>query len=57
MSAQEMNIGCPSCDSTVSAAVPGDAKIDQEIVDDTNRLQGTATNCRNCGHEVEVYYY
>lgn len=57
MSAQEMSIGCPSCDSTVNAAAPAEANIDETILEDTDRLQGTETNCHNCGQELEVYYY
>ncbi|WP_165872009.1 hypothetical protein [Natrarchaeobius halalkaliphilus] len=50
-----MHIGCPACDSVVDASVPpGPGIIDDR---DTNRLQGTETVCRNCGHELELYYY
>lgn len=50
-----MHIGCPECKSTIAAPVPAGTGIDDEST--SNRLQGTETACRNCGHELEVYYY
>lgn len=51
----QMHIGCPECDAAVTANLPPGPGIDEES--DSNRLQGTETVCRNCGHEVELYYY
>ncbi|WP_339106511.1 hypothetical protein [Haloterrigena salinisoli] len=51
----EMRIGCPECEATVNASVPPGPGIHDERT--TNRLQGRETTCRNCGHEVELYYY
>ncbi|SEH17869.1 hypothetical protein SAMN04487967_3433 [Natronorubrum sediminis] len=50
-----MRIGCPECEASVSASVPPGPGIHQE--QSSNRLQGTETVCRNCGHELELYYY
>ena len=56
-----MNIGCPACNATVDTFLPpGPGIVDSDATapgDDTNRLQGTETTCRNCGHELELYYY
>ncbi|AFZ74468.1 hypothetical protein [Natronobacterium gregoryi] len=49
-----MQIGCPNCDTTVDATIPPGRGIGG---DEPDRLQGTETNCRNCGHEFELYYY
>lgn len=51
----EMRIGCPECEATVNASVPPGPGIHEE--NSSNRLQGTETACRNCGHELELYYY
>ena len=51
----DMRIGCPECEATVDASVPPGPGIDANS--DANRLQGTETTCRNCGHELELYYY
>lgn len=51
----EMRIGCPECDATVNASLPPGPGIHDES--DSNRLQGRETACRNCGHELELYYY
>ena len=51
----QMRIGCPECEATVNAAVPPGPGIHEES--ESNRLQGTETACRNCGHELELYYY
>lgn len=51
----EMRIGCPECDATVNASLPPGPGIHDER--DSNRLQGRETTCRNCGHELELYYY
>ncbi len=48
------SIGCPECETIVSATVPPGPGI---VDDDTNRLQGRITRCGNCGHEFELYYY
>ncbi|SEV82224.1 hypothetical protein SAMN05216285_0322 [Natrinema salifodinae] len=50
-----MDIGCPECDATIDASVPPGPGIHAES--DSNRLLGTETECRNCGHELELYYY
>ncbi|ELY82621.1 hypothetical protein C486_04323 [Natrinema gari JCM 14663] len=50
-----MRIGCPECETTVSATVPSGPGIHSES--DSNPLLGTETRCRNCGHELELYYY
>ncbi|ARS91633.1 hypothetical protein B1756_02180 [Natrarchaeobaculum aegyptiacum] len=60
-----MTIGCPSCGGTVSTSLPsGPGIVDPESVgpggvedQEMNRLRGTETTCRNCGHELEWYYY
>ncbi|ELZ07828.1 MULTISPECIES: hypothetical protein [Natrialba] len=50
-----MQIGCPECDTTVTTAVPaGPGLVDDGTAD---RLRGTETACRNCGHELELYFY
>lgn len=51
----EMRIGCPECEATVDASVPPGPGIHDDHT--TNRLQGRETACRNCGHELELYYY
>ncbi|WP_160290102.1 hypothetical protein [Natrinema salifodinae] len=51
----DMDIGCPECDATIDASVPPGPGIHAES--DSNRLLGTETECRNCGHELELYYY
>ncbi|ELY39168.1 hypothetical protein C496_14962 [Natronorubrum tibetense GA33] len=50
-----MRIGCPECEARVDASVPPGPGIHEERA--TNRLQGRETACRNCGHELELYYY
>ncbi len=50
-----MDVGCPECDTTVSATVPPGPGIHPES--DSNPLLGKETRCRNCGHELELYYY
>ncbi|MEY7849523.1 hypothetical protein AB7C87_10050 [Natrarchaeobius sp. A-rgal3] len=50
-----MDVGCPACNATVSAPVPPGPGIVEE--NESNRLQGSETVCRNCGHELELYYY
>ena len=50
-----MRIGCPECDTAINAAVPPGPGIDEES--HSHRLQGTEATCRNCGHELELYYY
>lgn len=55
-----MSVGCPSCEATIDARLPaGPGIVDETTVptDDTNRLQGTDTTCRHCGHELTLYYY
>ncbi|ELY80529.1 hypothetical protein [Natrinema pallidum] len=51
----EMRIGCPECETTVSATVPPGPGIHPKS--DSNPLRGTETRCRNCGHELDLYYY
>lgn len=51
----DVNIGCPECNGTVNASVPRGPGISGER--GLDRLHGTETRCRNCGHELEVYYY
>ncbi len=53
----DVSIGCPQCDATVSASVPPGPGIADTDLGETNRLQGKETRCRNCGHELELYYY
>ncbi|MWV38235.1 hypothetical protein [Natrialba sp. INN-245] len=50
-----MDIGCPACDATVNTSVPPGPGIVEES--DSNRLRGSETVCRSCGHELELYYY
>lgn len=50
-----MTIGCPNCDTSVSASVPPGPGIGGDS--DSDRLQGKETRCGNCGHELELYYY
>lgn len=52
----DMSIGCPRCDETVTATVPPGPGLGA-AQDDSNRLRGKETVCRNCGHELELYYY
>jgi hypothetical protein len=47
-----VNIGCPACSDTVTATVPP-----APGVADRSQLRGTEARCRNCGHELELYYY
>ncbi|ELY95252.1 hypothetical protein C482_16443 [Natrialba chahannaoensis JCM 10990] len=50
-----MAIGCPECDATVNAAVPAGPGL---VADrEPTRLRGTEAACRNCGHELELYFY
>ncbi|WP_160166264.1 hypothetical protein [Natrialba hulunbeirensis] len=50
-----MPIGCPECDATITAAVPPGPGL---VADrEPTRLRGTETTCRNCGHELELYFY
>lgn len=49
-----MQIGCPECDATIAASLPAGPGISDT---GSNRLQGRETRCRNCGHELELYYY
>ena len=51
----DMDIGCPECDATIAASIPPGPGIHSES--DSNRLLGKETRCRNCGHELELYYY
>ncbi len=51
----DMQIGCPECEATIAASVPPGPGIHAER--DSNPLLGTETQCRNCGHELELYYY
>ncbi|SIS00219.1 hypothetical protein [Natronorubrum thiooxidans] len=51
----EVHIGCPECETSINASVPPGPGIDEES--HANRLQGSETACRNCGHELELYYY
>lgn len=56
-----VTVGCPTCGTTVNAPLPpGFGLVDateSHPTDDANRLRGTETSCRNCGHELELYYY
>ncbi|WP_154660448.1 hypothetical protein [Halopiger goleimassiliensis] len=56
-----MSIGCPACNATVSATLPpGPGIVETEAEphpEDENRLRGTDARCRNCGHELELYFY
>lgn len=50
-----VDVGCPECDGTVRASVPpGPGRSDGQ---GRGHLRGTETRCRNCGHELEFYYY
>jgi len=49
-----MDIGCPECDTTIAASIPPGPGMPES---DSNRLLGKETQCRNCGHELELYYY
>ncbi|MFD1564353.1 hypothetical protein ACFR99_12425 [Haloarchaeobius amylolyticus] len=51
----DMDIGCPECDATIATSIPPGPGIHAE--NDSNRLLGKETQCRNCGHELELYYY
>lgn len=51
----QATVGCPSCDAVVTAPVPVDSRAADDW--DASRLRGIETNCGNCGHEVDVYYY
>lgn len=51
-----VRIGCPSCESIVTASVPGGAGIRADGREE-HRLRGRESTCQNCGHVLEVYYY
>ncbi|WP_254525494.1 hypothetical protein [Natrinema caseinilyticum] len=51
----DMHVGCPECGATIDASVPTGPGIHAES--DSNRLLGKQTECRKCGHELELYYY
>lgn len=51
----DVHIGCPECNGTVNASVPHGPGIDGERR--LNPLRGKEARCRNCGHELELYYY
>ena len=50
-----MDIGCPACEATIDTSIPSGPGIHAER--ESNRLLGKETRCRNCGHELELYYY
>ncbi|WP_254864865.1 hypothetical protein [Halovivax gelatinilyticus] len=52
-----VQVGCPRCEAQVAATVPPGPGIVADVDPDAARLQGLDTSCRNCGHEVELYYY
>ncbi|MFC6718299.1 hypothetical protein ACFQGT_11715 [Natrialbaceae archaeon GCM10025810] len=52
-----VQIGCPECQSTVTAPVPSGPGLEHPDEGGPNDLRGTETPCRNCGHELELYYY
>jgi C4-type Zn-finger protein len=52
-----IQIGCPSCDRRLRAAIPATQEIEGVPTADTDRLQGTDLACENCGHELSVYFY
>ena len=56
-SAPDMRIGCPRCNTTVTATVPPGAGIADLDGDESARLRGKETTCGNCGHELELYFY
>ena len=51
----DVRIGCPQCNGTVGASLPRGSGLSD--ADTPNRLRGTETECHNCGHELEFYYY
>ncbi len=52
-----MQIGCPECQATINANIPPGTGIQPAESGGVNYLRGTETDCRNCGHELEFYYY
>ncbi|MFP8952634.1 hypothetical protein ACLI4Z_06610 [Natrialbaceae archaeon A-arb3/5] len=50
-----VRIRCPACDTIVNAPVPPGPGIIEDR--DTAPLHGTETACRNCEHELELYFY
>ncbi|SFS96526.1 hypothetical protein [Halostagnicola kamekurae] len=52
-----MEVGCPKCETIISASVPRGTTIDATASDSRSQLRGTETECRSCGHELEVYFY
>jgi len=52
---QQRCISGARSETSINASVPPGPGIDEES--HANRLQGSETACRNCGHELELYYY
>lgn len=50
----DVRVGCPQCNGTVNASLPTGSGLGSPS---PNRLRGTETECHNCGHELEFYYY
>ncbi len=50
----DVRVGCPQCSGTVNASLPPGSGLGSPT---PNRLRGTETECHNCGHELEFYYY
>ncbi|MFP8956739.1 hypothetical protein ACLI4Y_08425 [Natrialbaceae archaeon A-CW3] len=58
-----VTVGCPDCSTPVSAPVPGGPGLRgvehgrESDWEESHRLNGLEATCRNCGHQVELYYY
>lgn len=55
--AAALRIGCPACETPVTATVPNGPGL--QSTDDVSdaTLRGHDMSCRNCGHELELYFY
>lgn len=54
---RSLQIGCPRCDASVRATIPDGPGLRPVDEGGRNRLRGRGTECDNCGHELEVYFY
>jgi len=55
MSQAVASIGCPNCEAP--AVDVSEATERATEFGDGQRLKGTSVDCRNCGDELEVYFY
>jgi len=55
--AAPLRIGCPACETPVTATVPDGPGLQSTDDVSTEPLRGQGVPCRNCGHELELYFY